>query len=141
MLYYKNRKIYASETEDHPHCTGTAERKGVIMSEKYFDYLGMLRLNDNRLSIQRLISCVNGSRLTQEENQAAIDSLETLEAVGLVVISCREDEKMYTVTLTAVGIAIADFIAHIRSSVMIKGYSATAQAVFAEREGRFKLIY
>lgn len=90
------------------------------MAEKYFDYMGMLRLNDNKLSMQTLITYVNGSRLSQDENLDARGDILRLGSVGLVSIRQEPDQEDQTVTLTAMGIAFADFIAYIRSATMLK---------------------
>ena len=96
------------------------ERNEHRMAEKYFDYMGMLRLNDNRLLMQELIAYVSGSRLSQEEKLDAVGDIMQLRTVGLVSVSQDPNQSDQTVTLTAMGIAFADFVAHIRSATMLK---------------------
>lgn len=86
----------------------------------YFDYTGVLRLNDSSLNLETLISYVHGDRISEEETHRARAQVLRLNGVGLVNISNDEKWEEKIVTLTTLGEIITDMIANVRSDLMVK---------------------
>lgn len=95
-------------------------------TDSYFDYIGILRLNDNKLTFNTLISYLHGGCIPEAQLRRARAQVLRLDSVGLVTISGGPNWEEQTVTLTGAGETIADMIAYLRSDSMLRQCTATA---------------
>lgn len=94
-------------------------------ANSYFDYMGILRLNESELALDTLITYLHGRFIGEEETLKARSQILHLESMGLLTVRGDGDRRSQTVALTKAGEAIADMIAYLRSDSMLRQYVVT----------------